>query len=213
MAAWQLLPIWQQFHWHCMSITKTLAARQGPCPFFVLLLPWQTLCQFEHAKRFYCCLWTLGKTPCLPPVTSSWYPRDSMSKLWTPRRADFCAHFGQILAHNSILHATTTRQVVNFYECKWRVFLPTDSQSEPDNAVVSNSVCAPQLAMTIARPAAGCRLQAISFSLSPVVDWSYVKIYCQINGDLYVDYNVRFIRRYTTRNKRAMVLKHFKWLN
>lgn len=194
-----------------MSITKTLAARQGPCPFFVLLLPWQTLCQFEHAKRFYCCLWTLGKNSLSaashfvmisPRLHVEIVDPEARRFLCTFRpnistQFDFACHHhtaGSKFLRVQVASFSSNRLPIRTRQCGG-IQLCVCSTTGHDHSEAS------------------CRLQAISFSLSPVVDWSYVKIYCQINGDLYVDYNVRFIRRYTTRNKRSMVLKHFKWLN
>lgn len=88
---------------------------------------------------------------------------------------------GQILAHNSILHATAGSKFLRVQVASFSITLHRMRQLSAST----------QLAMTIG----SCRLHsAKGFSLSPVVDWSYVKSTVKLMVIYMWDYNVRSIR-------------------
>lgn len=123
---------------------EDITGRGGPCPFFVLLLPWQTLCQFEHAKRFYCCLLNSGKNSLSATAASHFVmsPRLHVEIVNPEARRFLCTFRPNISTQFDF--ACHTGQVVNFYECKWRVFLrapkpnPTMRYPQPTLCVLHN---------------------------------------------------------------------------
>lgn len=118
--------------------------------------------RFEHAKRFYC----LARKSLVPSLNSgktavtTSCPSLSMSKSVVAPKGDwtFVLHIlGQILAHNSILHATAGSKFLRVQVASFSITLHRMRQLSAST----------QLAMTIG----SCRLQAAKgFSLSPVVD-------------------------------------------
>lgn len=142
-------------------------------------ISWQTLCQFEHAKRFYCCL-NSEKTPC-PPATSS-CPRVYVEAV-APRRRFLCTFRPNISTQFDFACHTAGSK---FLRVQVASFFIAASRLDSDNAAALQPTVCSTTGHDHSQAAAGCKLFAFTCC------WlKLCKIYCQINGDLYVVYNVR----------------------